>query len=209
LLIFIRYLIGFLVWVLLNFGTFGFAQSSYPGINPKVLKLGLKAYQYALSQGKVTKKILVLVDFTKNSLQKRLWVIDLKRRKVLFHLNVSHGSGSGSPLVAERFSNQSGSRASSLGTYVTANDYVGSKGRSLRLYGLEKGINDAAFGRAIVMHPASYVSTKFIQKYGYTGRSWGCFAINPEVADQVIDTIQDGSVIFAYGPGMDSDPNLN
>lgn len=208
---YVKIIAGFIVWVSLNLFFTGFAQaSSYPGINPKVLSLALKAYQYAESQGKVTKKILVIVDYTIASSKKRLWVLDLNRKKIISELHVSHGIGSngGTPGMATKFSNKPGSKASSLGVYITKNEYVGKHGDSLRIKGLEKGINDAAFSRAIVIHPASYVSQSFIDKYGYTGRSWGCFAVNPKASEQLINTIKNGSVLFAYGPGIDKDPNL-
>jgi hypothetical protein len=207
---YVKILVGFIVWVCLNLGTFGMAQSSYyPGINPKILNLGLKAYQYAASQGKVKKSILVLVDFSKKSVDKRMWVLDLKRHKVLFNVRVSHGQGSGSPLMATSFSNQPGSKASSLGTYVTGSEYSGRHGDSLRLQGIEKGINDKAFARTIVLHPASYMSQTFVDKYGYSGRSWGCFAVSPNISAKIINIIEEGSVLFAYGAGIDSDPNLS
>jgi len=205
---------GFIVWVSLNLFITGFAQASYyPGINPKVLSLALKGYEYAESQGRVSKKILVIVDYTIDSSKKRLWVLDLSRKQVLSWLHVSHGSGSSgssgsTPQMATKFSNQEGSRASSLGVYVTENEYVGKHGYSMRLQGLEKGINDAAFRRTIVLHPASYVSQSFIDRNGYTGRSWGCFAVSPKASNKLINTIKDGSVLFAYGPGIEKDPNL-
>jgi len=208
---YVKIVVGFIVWVSLNLSFIGFAQAnSYPGINPKVLSLALKAYQYAESQGKVSKKILVIVDYTISSSKKRLWVLDLNHKKIISELHVSHGIGSNgsSPEMATTFSNQPGSRASSLGVYVTENEYVGKHGDSLRIQGLEKGINDAAFRRTIVIHPASYVSESFIDKNGYTGRSWGCFAVSPKESNKLINTIKDGSVLFAYGPGIDKDPDL-
>jgi hypothetical protein len=210
---YVKIIIGFVVWACLNFFITGFAQASYyySGINPKVLALGLKAYQYAQSQGKATKPILVIVDYTIASSKARLWVLDLKRKQILSQLHVSHGVGSSSktnPALAKTFSNKSGSRASSLGVYVTQNEYKGKHGDSLRLQGLEKGINDAAYRRTIVLHPASYMTSSFIDRYGYAGRSYGCFAVNPQESEQLINTIKDGSVLFAYGPGIDKDPNL-
>ena len=207
---YIKILVGLVLWVAFNLSAFGFSPfNNYPGINPKVLALGLKAYQYAASTGKVSKSILVIVDYTIKSSKKRLWVLDLKHKKVLANFHVAHGKGSGSVLMATTFSNRPGSKASSLGTYVTGNDYIGGKGRSLRLYGLEKGINDAAFKRTIVLHPAWYVSKSFRDKQGYSGRSYGCFAVNPKVSNKLINTIEDGSVLFAYAPQIENDPNLS
>jgi hypothetical protein len=211
---YVKIIIGFLIWISLNFFTssFAFASYAYSGINPKVLALGLKAYQYAKSQGKVLKPILVIVDYTIPSSKKRLWVLDLRNKRVLSWLHVSHGTGSSNPnnpAMASTFSNKSGSRASSLGVYVTKNEYVGKHGDSLRVQGLEKGINNAAYRRTIVLHPAAYMTPSFIAKNGYAGRSWGCFAVNPKVSEKLINTVKNGSVIFAYGPGIDKDPHLS
>ena len=208
---YVKIIAGFIVWVSLNLCFTSFAlANSYSGINPKVLSLALKAYNYAQSQGKVKKKILVIVDYTIPSSQKRLWVLDLKHHKIISKLHVANGIGSAGsvPSMATKFSNTPGSRASSLGTYVTKNEYVGKHGDSLRIAGLEKGINNDAFERTIVIHPASYVSQSFINKHGYAGRSWGCFAVSPKVSEKLINTIKNGSVLFAYGPGMNKDPNL-
>ncbi|HEX7808531.1 MAG TPA: murein L,D-transpeptidase catalytic domain family protein, partial [Thermoanaerobaculia bacterium] len=120
-------------------------------------------------------------------------------RKLLFRELVAHGKNSGGNL-ANFFSNSPGSLATSLGLFVTADTYVGSNGYSLRLKGLEEGINDMAMDRAIVMHGAPYVSRAAIRALGRLGRSWGCPAVRSEVARKIIDTVRGGSPVFAYYP---------
>ncbi|TSA27783.1 MAG: hypothetical protein D4R67_05505, partial [Bacteroidetes bacterium] len=121
------------------------------------------------------------------------------RAKVLFHCLVSHGRKSGE-LMAEYFSNTPGSNASSLGFYITGETYIGNHGLSLALDGIEKGINDNARERAIVIHGADYVSADFIRKYGRLGRSLGCPAIPEELKKEIIETIKSGSCLFIYRP---------
>lgn len=170
-----------------------------PQLNVKVLKLALEAYGKARVQGLDAKELLTIVDYSKPSTQPRLWVLNLKTSKILFHELVAHGKGSGENLPT-RFSNRIGSAMSSLGLYLTQKPYIGNDGYSLRLVGLEKGFNDLALERNVVMHPASYVSTSFAKSYGRLGRSWGCFALNPSVAKPVITTIKEGTLLFAYYP---------
>ena len=163
------------------------------GLNPKVLHMALSGYQWAVSKGKVkNKRYLTVVDYSKPSSQKRLWVIDLKKGKVKMKLHVSHGVNTGGT-YSTRFSNKVNSRQTSLGVFTTANTYYGKHGLSLRLNGLERGINNNARKRAIVVHPAKYVSSTNV------GRSWGCLALNPAYSKRLINLTKGGSVIFAYG----------
>ena len=118
---------------------------------------------------------------------------------MLFHRLVAHGRGSGDN-VPTRFSNRDGSLESSLGLFMTQETYVGHNGYSLRLQGLEPGINDHARERTIVMHGAWYVTPEFARAHGRLGRSWGCPALNPEIAHTVIDRIRNGSLLFVYAP---------
>jgi hypothetical protein len=126
-------------------------------------------------------------------------VLDVMRARVLAHEFVAHGRGSGDDL-ATRFSNRPGSHATSLGTFVTAGTYTGSHGVSLRLRGLDHGLNDNAMSRAIVVHGAWYVSEDLIRQQGRLGRSEGCPALAPDVAPRIIDLIAGGSVLFSYYP---------
>lgn len=171
-------------------------------LKPQVLKLALKAYTHARAQGLDKQGIVTIIDYSLPSYMKRLWVIDVQHKKVLFHTLVAHGKGSGdiSPTV---FSNKPQSLASSIGVFLTANPYQGHFGLAMRLKGLEKGFNDHAFARAIVIHSAWYVSEDFNKKYGRIGRSWGCPALNESVIKPVIKTIKNGTLLFAYYP----DPN--
>lgn len=165
-----------------------------------VLEAALAAYQEAAQQGVLARRdLLTVIDYTRPSTERRLWVLDLVRGRVLFHELVAHGKNSGDN-ITRFFSNAHGSLMTSLGLFVTGAPYVGQNGYSLRLRGLEPGVNDNALDRAIVMHGASYVSTDIAAKLGRLGRSWGCPALPTRVARAIIDTIKGGSAIFAYGP---------
>lgn len=142
--------------------------------------------------------VLTLIDFTKPSTQRRMWVIDMAAHKVLFNTWVAHGRGSGDN-YATRFSNRNGSHQSSLGLYLTGETYIGGNGYSLLLDGLEAGINDHARERAIVVHGAAYANPSVIASAGRLGRSWGCLALPPDVTLPIIDTIKGGSVLYIYG----------
>lgn len=174
-------------------------SASTPDIDKNALKLALNAFEHAEQTGVVKKPILTLIDFEKGSDKKRMWVIDLDNATVKFHTYVAHGKNSGN-VFAKAFSNQVNSKESSLGTYVTDTTYTGHKGLSLHLKGLEKGINDNAYRRSIVMHGAKYVSAELAEKAHRIGRSWGCPAINTALAKPVIDMIKNGSVLFMYYP---------
>jgi hypothetical protein len=168
-------------------------------LSPTVLRLALQAVEAADKQGIGNGKIVGIIDFSLPSTKRRLWVLDVQQRRVLFHELVAHGKGSGENL-ATSFSNQSGSFQSSLGLYVTESTYEGEHGYSLRLRGLEQGINDQAGPRAIVMHGAWYVNQSMIDQQKRLGRSLGCPAVNPSVVKPLIDTLKDGHLLFAYYP---------
>ena len=148
---------------------------------------------YAKSQ------VVTLIDFSLPSTAKRLWTINLETGEVLFNTYVAHGKNSGDN-VARTFSNTPESYQSSLGFYLTDQIYVGKHGNSMRLKGLEKNINDKAWDRAIVVHGADYATDDFIRKYGRLGRSFGCPAIPPEITDEFIETVKEGSLLFIYHP---------
>ncbi|MCP3924723.1 MAG: murein L,D-transpeptidase catalytic domain family protein [Desulfobacterales bacterium] len=144
------------------------------------------------------REILTIIDFTKSSSKKRIFVIDLKKRKVLFITFVAHGRNSGGKF-AKVFSNKRNSKMSSLGFYITSETYNGKHGYSLRLDGIEKNINNLARKRAIVIHGASYANYEFIKKIGRLGRSWGCPALPLKLSKQIIDTIKEGSCLYIHG----------
>jgi hypothetical protein len=163
----------------------------------------LEGFNNLKKQGVVTKNILTLVDFSLSSNTKRLWVIDMTTNTILYHSLVAHGRNTGEEF-ANSFSNQSESFRSSLGFYVTGEVYAGKHGKSMRLDGLEKGKNDNARNRAVVMHGADYVSETFIKNHNRLGRSLGCPAIPVELTDKIINTIKDKSCLFIYHPSASS-----
>jgi hypothetical protein len=144
------------------------------------------------------KNLITIIDYSKPSTEKRFFVIDIEKRKILYKTYVAHGKNSGDN-YAKSFSNQSKSLKSSLGFFITAETYSGNNGYSLKIDGLEKNINDNARSREIVIHGAEYVSEEFIERYGRLGRSWGCPALPVEVSKEIIDVISDGSCLYIYG----------
>ena len=175
------------------------AETAQAWPRPEVLDLALQAYQCGAREGRFQRPVLTIIDYSLPSNEPRLWVIDVQRKQVLHHELVAHGEGSGDT-VAVAFSNEMGSHQSSLGLFRTDEVYTGRFGYSLRLSGLEPGINDKARERAIVMHGSSDVSRAFAAQWGTIGRSWGCPALPEDVAPQVIDSIAGGSAVFAYYP---------
>ncbi|MGB5104006.1 MAG: murein L,D-transpeptidase catalytic domain family protein [Steroidobacteraceae bacterium] len=171
-----------------------------PAANPKVLSLATRAADCARRQGLLDGfKHLAVIDYSLPSTTPRLWIFDVTRGRLLYQELVAHGRNTGER-VAERFSNVEGSKMSSLGLFQTAETYYGSNGYSLRLHGLDRGFNDNALARAIVMHGAPYVSEAIAERMGRLGRSWGCPAVRKEVARTVIDTLKGGALLFAYYP---------
>lgn len=170
------------------------------GLNPKAIKLALKAYQKAQQKGLVKQKdIITIVDFSKVSTKDRLYVFDLKTNKVLFHELVMHGKKSGNKIPTS-FSNKPESKKSSIGAFLTKNTYKGKFGYALRIQGLEKGINHNVASRSIVVHASKFVSHKLAQAHHRLARSLGCFAVSPKISTPLINTIKNGSLIFAYAP---------
>ncbi|OGT55931.1 MAG: hypothetical protein A3F14_04660 [Gammaproteobacteria bacterium RIFCSPHIGHO2_12_FULL_43_28] len=169
-------------------------------IDTKVLHLSLLAYANAQKKGLVAKPLLTVIDYSRPSTEKRLWVFDLRNGKALFNTYVSHGKNSGA-VNATSFSNSPGSLKSSIGVFVTDDSpYIGGKGLAIRLKGLERGVNDNAFRRNVVIHGAWYVNTANIKKNGYIGRSWGCPAVSTDLIKPIINTIKDKTMIVAYYP---------
>lgn len=172
------------------------------GLDLPVFSQALTGFYNLKARGRVPggKEVLSIVDFTKSSQEKRLWIIDLAEKKLLYHTLVAHGKGSGGDR-ATRFSNTVSSHQSSLGFYVTGEVYYGKHGRSLRLDGMDPGFNSKARDRAIVLHGADYVSQSFIRRAGRLGRSFGCPAVPVSLSSGIIDQIKEKTVLFIHGPG--------
>jgi len=170
-----------------------------PQLNKNVLKLALTAYKNASKKGAVKKPVLTVIDYSLPSNKQRMWVFDVRSERLLYNTYVAHGKNSGVN-KANHFSNTESSKQSSLGTYITKDTYMGHKGYSLNLQGLDKGFNSNAYNRRVVVHGAWYVEPDFIKRSGRAGLSWGCPAIAQTLAKPIINTIKNGSVIFAYFP---------
>ena len=165
-----------------------------------VFRLGLIGYYSLQAEGRLNNKdLFTIIDFSKPSTEKRFYAIDLSEQKVRYHTLVAHGRNTGENM-AKKFSNVPHSNQSSLGFYVTGETYVGSKGYSLRLDGMEKSYNDKIRSRAVVIHAAPYATESWIRKYGRLGRSQGCPALPPHLSKEVIDTIKGKTAIFTYFP---------
>jgi hypothetical protein len=169
------------------------------GVNGDVFALALRAAEAAVARGDAPATTLTVIDFSRPSTEERLWVFDLRSRELLFRELVSHGRNSGVNMTTS-FSNVPESNRSSLGLYRTAEGYIGKHGYSLRLDGLERGVNDRARERAIVIHGAEYVNAATARAQGRLGRSLGCPAVRPEVSRQLIDAVKGGGLVFAYYP---------
>jgi len=168
-------------------------------IDSTVLKLSLKAYLNAEQRGLDRKALLTVIDYSKPSSEKRLWVIDIKHSNILFNTWVTHGVNSGE-LNSSLFSNQRNSLKSSLGVFVTDNAYFSDHvGYALRVTGLERGINDNAYNRGVLIHGAWYAGSD-VAKRGMLGRSWGCMAVDKKISKPLIDTIKNNTLVVAYYP---------
>lgn len=167
----------------------------------QVFKKALTGYYNFQNSGLVSgeKQVISIVDFNKPSTQKRLWIVDLASRRLLFNTLVAHGQGSGDNF-ATSFSNEANSHQSSLGFYITSNIYYGKHGMSLKLNGMDAGYNTNALDRAVVVHGAEYVSQSFINQHGRLGRSYGCPAVPVELTPAIIDAIKGKTTLFINGP---------
>ncbi len=169
-------------------------------LSEDILSLALVGFSKLNAQERLSKdSILTIIDYSKSSKEKRLFVIDLKTQNLLFNSVVAHGRNTGEEF-AKQFSNQMNSHKSSLGFFVTETPYQGSNGYSLALEGVDNGFNDMAKKRAIVLHGAPYASEDMIKTKGYLGRSFGCPSLPPQLNKQVIETIKGGNCLFAYYP---------
>ena len=175
-------------------------NASLSDVDATVFSMALRAAEAAITRGDVAKPTtLTVIDFSRPSTTPRMWVFDLREKSLLFKEHVSHGRGSGKAM-ATTFSNVPESFQSSIGLYRTAESYFGKHGYSMRLDGLERGINDRARERAIVMHGADYVNPAAAKANGYLGRSLGCPALRPAVTKDVINAVKEGGLLFAYYP---------
>lgn len=172
-----------------------------PTLRPEALRAGLAAWEALNSRDEISRPLLTVIDYGLPSTAKRMWVFELTSRRLLFHELVAHGQNSGADL-AQSFSNEAGSFKTSLGAFVTGTTYNGRNGYSLRLRGMEPGVNDRAEARAIVIHGAPYVCEEVAQKLGRLGRSHGCPALRPAIARTLIDEVKDRTLLYAWHPSM-------
>jgi len=177
---------------------------SETGLSRDIFNLAIKGLKKLDSDGKLNNpNIVTIVDYSQSSNKKRLYVIDLKNKKLLFNTLVAHGRNTGEE-YAKSFSNDEGSYKSSLGFYITEHPIIGSHtGFALQIDGVEKGFNDHAVRRAIIIHAAEYATENFIKKYGRLGRSYGCPSLPPEMNKPIIDAIKGGTCMFLYNPDKD------
>lgn len=182
-------------------------NASNAGLRPVVLDLALRAHARATAAGQTGSPLLTVIDYSLLSRERRLWVLDLDSGEVLARELVAHGNGTGAD-AARHFSNRPGSYQSSLGTFVTGATYRGKHGLSLRLRGLDAGLNDQAEARAIVVHAAGYVNDAIVGQLGRLGRSQGCPALSEAAAPRIIDLIRGGTVVFSYFPDSQLESTL-
>lgn len=186
-------------------------KSVYDSLHLSISGLSQQAFEYAkrgleklAEEGRlINDSIVSIIDFSLPSNQKRLFILDIRNYKMLFNTLVAHGRNTGREW-ATSFSNEGSSYKSSPGFYITGDTYQGKNGLSLKLDGIEQGINDHAFSRGIVVHGADYVSDAFVNMQGYIGRSQGCPAIPEQYVQPVINTIKNGTCLFIYHPSYAS-----
>lgn len=170
------------------------------GLTKKAFEYALKGYYYLLDHHWLNKtNIISICDLSQSSRNKRLYVLDLDQKKVLVNTYVAHGRNSGQEF-ARTFSNNPSSHKSSLGFYITQGTYYGNNGLSLKIRGMERGFNDRAGGRNIVVHGSQYVGPDFLEMNQFCGRSYGCPAVPADEIETIIDLIKEGSVLFIYHP---------
>jgi hypothetical protein len=163
----------------------------------------LEGFYLLKEKGIIKKDYLTIIDFSLSSKVKRMWIIDMNENKILMNSLVAHGKNSGED-YANQFSNTNESNKSSLGFFATGESYVGKHGLSLKLDGLEEGVNSNARQRAIVIHGADYVSENFIKNHNRLGKSQGCPAVPVELSKKIIQTIKDKSCLFIYHPSIEN-----
>ena len=171
-----------------------------PALSPKAIEAALLSLSRLQASGaRVRKDVLAVIDYTKPSSERRFWVFDLIHSQVLFHELAAHGRNSGDQM-ALKFSNSPNSLMTNIGALLTGDTYMGKHGLSLRLQGLESGINDNCLSRGIVIHGAAYVSERAARAQKSIGRSWGCPAVRPEISRRLIETLRGGALVLAYYP---------
>ena len=164
----------------------------------EVFRLAVVGYANLRDSGQLKKLTpLSIIDYTKPSTEKRMVIVDVPGRRLLYNSLIAHGKNTGDN-HAIHFSNEHGTRMSSLGFFATGETYYGKRDYSLRLHGLEKDFNGNALDRGIVLHGAWYATQDFVDKYGRLGRSWGCPVLPPEITIEIIDLIKEGSCLFIY-----------
>jgi len=170
------------------------------GLDPKAFEYAWRGYHNLVKKGLIHKRaVLSICDFSQSSRNRRMYVIDVQHRKLLYRTFVAHGQNSGDEYASE-FSNEPDSYKSSLGFYITQKTYVGRNGLSLRLNGVDPGYNDMAMKRQIVLHGSSYASERYMEDYGNLGTSLGCPALPAEFSGRIIRAVKDGSCLFIYHP---------
>jgi hypothetical protein len=172
-----------------------------PTMRPEALRAAMSAWGDLHLRGEISRPLLTVIDYGLPSTVKRMWVFDLASRRLLFHELVAHGRNSGGDL-ARSFSNEEGSLMTPLGTFVTGTAYNGRNGYSLRLRGMEPGVNDRAEARAIVIHGAPYVSEEIAHKQGRLGRSYGCPVVRTAIARALIHEVKDRTLVYAWHPSI-------
>ena len=163
----------------------------------------LEGFYLLKEKGIIKKDYLTIIDFSLSSKVKRMWIIDMNENKILMNSLVAHGKNSGED-YANQFSNTNESNKSSLGFFATGESYIGKHGLSLKLDGLEQGMNNNARHRAIVIHGADYVSENFIKNHNRLGKSQGCPAVPIELSKKIIQIIKDKSCLFIYHPSIEN-----
>ena len=174
-------------------------QLGQAGLSESALEYAMKGYNYLQEKGLVSRNILSICDFSQSSRNKRLYVIDMASRKLLYNTYVAHGRNSGSE-YATSFSNKAESLKSSLGFYITQGTYMGAHGLSLKIEGVERGFNDNAQKRNIVIHGCEYTADPFIRSNNFCGRSFGCPAVPSLQSPDIIQTLKEGTCLFIYHP---------
>ncbi len=170
------------------------------GLTKKAFEYALKGYYYLLDHHWLNKtNILSICDLSQSSRNKRFYIIDLEQRSVLVNTYVAHGRNSGGEF-ARSFSNNPSSHKTSLGFYITQGTYYGNNGLSMKIRGMDRGFNDRANGRNIVVHGSEYVGPDFLQMNKFCGRSYGCPALPADESEMIIDLIKEGTCLFIYHP---------
>jgi hypothetical protein len=170
------------------------------GLNEQAFEYAWRGYHNLLKKGLIRKKsVLTICDFSQPSFSQRMYVIDVRHKKLLYRTFVAHGQNSGED-YATSFSNDPDSYKSSLGFYITKRTYIGRNGLSLRINGVDTGYNDNAAKRNIVLHGSSYVNPQYMSDFGAIGTSQGCPAMPTGISPKIIRTVKNGSCLFIYHP---------